>query len=87
MIIYILNEAFQRVGIIDSATSAIFTKRYNDVGDFELYMAADPELISLLTENNYIYRDDDDTIYIIDTINITSDIETGHILLFRAKYS
>lgn len=78
MIIYVLDNNFSRVGILDSVTSAIFTKRYYDTGDFEIYTAADSETVKLLTGYNYIVKSGDDTVYEISNINITTDTEQGN---------
>ena len=37
MDLYITNPKFELVGVIDSYTSLIWTERYNDCGDFEIY--------------------------------------------------
>lgn len=78
MIIYVLDDSYNRVGILDSITSSIFAKRYYDTGDFEIYAAADAETVKLLTGYNYIVKSGDDTIYEISSITITTDSEQGN---------
>lgn len=88
MDIYVLNDNFERVGIIDSYTSLIWTTRYNTPGDFELYIAADADVIKLIRDNTYLVRDKDmnGTIYknvmMIDKANIElkTDVENGDFL-------
>ena len=51
MDIYVLNDNFERVGIIDGYTSIIWTIRYYEPGDFELYLAADNNILNLIQNN------------------------------------
>lgn len=93
MDIYILNDKFERVGIIDDYTSIIWTTRYYTTGDFELYIAADAETIDLIQNNAYLVRDKDmnDNTYknvmVIDKPNIElkTDVENGDYLTVSGK--
>mgnify|MGYP002731915666 FL=1 len=58
MELYILNQTFQRVAVIDQYSSLIWTRRYWDVGDFELYIPADPDLLQYLQIGFYVFRED-----------------------------
>lgn len=88
MDIYVLNEKFERVGIIDSYSSIIWTTRYNTQGDFELYIAADTAMFDLIQNGTYLVRDKDMTgttyknVMMIDKANIelTTDVENGDYL-------
>ena len=65
------------IAVIDSFKSLIWTKRYYQTGDFELYISADKSLLPYLKKDNFITRDDDDSIMIIDGIRIATDAENG----------
>ena len=88
MDIYVLNDKFERVGIIDNYSSNIWTTRYYTAGDFELYIAADQRILSLIQDNTYLVRDKDidgDTyknVMVIDNANIElkTDVENGDYL-------
>lgn len=82
---YILDKQFNTVGIVDRYKSLIWTKRYQDAGDFELYIQATPENILLLREDNYIMRPDDDMVCVIDTIQLTTDEDSGDFLIVTGK--
>lgn len=73
------------VGIIESPTSAIWTRRYQEPGDFELYFPATAEMLSLLVDDFYITRDDAPEIMLIEHIEITTDEENGNYILVSGR--
>lgn len=87
MNIYVLNESFEIVGIIDEYISCIWTTRYFTYGDFELYVSADEELIDLLQTNRYLVRENDideagyHNVMIVQNREITTDVENGDHLI------
>lgn len=78
MDIYVLNSDFEEIGIIDVFQSLIWTTRYYDSGDFELYLPATTTAVELLTSGKYIVRDDISRVMIIQKIEITTDVESGN---------
>lgn len=93
MDIYVLNNKFERVDIIDGYTSVIWTTRYYTTGDFELYLAADEVTLNLIKNNNYLVRDKDvngdelKNVMVIDkpNIKINTDVENGDYLTVTGK--
>lgn len=85
MDIYVLNKNLETIAIIDSYKSLIWTKRYYTYGDFELYMPADEELLNYLKEDYYLIRDDDDSVMIIEKIEITTNIEEGDFFIITGR--
>lgn len=81
----ILNKDLDLIGIVDFCTSLIWTPRYNDVGDFELYVQATAESIKLLQKNNYVSRNDDDMVCIIEKVQTVTDAENGHHLIVTGR--
>lgn len=87
MNIYVLNESFEIVGIIDEYISCIWTTRYFTYGDFEVYVSADEELIDLLQTNRYLVRENDideagyHNVMIVQNREITTDVENGDHLI------
>lgn len=80
--IYILNSSDRDViDTVDKCESVIWTPRYFEPGDFELYVKADEKLLSLLQVDNYVTKSDSDMVGIIERIELRSDPETGdHII-------
>lgn len=87
MNIYVLNESFEIVGIIDEYISCIWTTRYFTYGDFELYVSADEELLDLLQTNRYLVRENNideagyHNVMIVRNREVTTDTENGDHLI------
>lgn len=87
MNIYVLNQSFEIIAIIDEYESVIWTTRYFTYGDFELYLSADNDLMDLLQIGNYLVRDKDvngaiyQNVMIIRNLEITTDAEDGDHLI------
>lgn len=81
MDIYVLNKHYEKIGIIDSCESVIWTRRYCDAGDFELYLPITSEALQILKIDNVLVRaDKPNSLMIIKSIKITTDEESGNYL-------
>ena len=85
MDLYILNQSFEPLAIIDNYVSLIWIKRYYTCGDFELYMSADKNLLEYLKQDYFIIREDDDAIMVIEKIEITTDAENGDFFIISGR--
>ena len=88
MDVYILNSDLQLVGLVDAYKSLIWAKRYNQVGDCELYVPATADNLELCKKGYYIVRSDDDMICQIKKIELDTDAENGNYIIatgFDAK--
>lgn len=77
MELYVLDKNLNEVCVIDAYKSVIWITRYYTFGDFELYIPASEELGAFLQEDYYVTRNDDDTVMVIEKIEIKTDIEDG----------
>lgn len=77
MELYIKNKSLETIGIIDNTSSVIWTKRYNEFGDFEIYVRASKTLLDIVKPTYYVTRFDDDMVGIIEKITLTTDVENG----------
>lgn len=88
MNVYVLDQSFSIVGVVDDFESLIWRPAYYDVGDFELYVNASARVVTLLKKNYYLVRDidvliDSDNkityrnVMIIKNFKLTTDIENG----------
>lgn len=73
----ILDTSFKEIGMLDSYISFIWTDRYAEYGDFQIYLDANQENLELLKENYYLYLKGSDHIMIIEDIQIDTDLEEG----------
>lgn len=72
-------------GIVDQYKSLIWTKRFREPGEFELYMPMSMEMFNLLKPYRLITRKDDDTIMMIERVRITTDEEDGDHLIVSGR--
>lgn len=85
MDLYILNTNFKKIGMIDDYESVIWTTRYFDPGQFEVKMPAGSPNVALLEKDNYIMRYDDNTVMIIERLDIITDVENGNYILASGR--
>ena len=75
------------VGIIDTANSVIWHKKYYDVGDFEVYIQAAPKNVELLQPGNYVLRQNDDEVGIIEKIEFNFSVQNGYMLTASGRFA
>lgn len=85
MNIEILNNSFMPILFVDVYESLIWTERYSSYGDFELYMAVDADLLSIIRPDYYAKLDDTDSVMIIENIEIETDTENGNHLKISGR--
>lgn len=73
----VLNTNLEAVAVLDVYESFIWTDRYYEYGDFELYTMMSSDILSVLKEDYYIRNRDSEHVMIIEDIRIQSDIERG----------
>ena len=83
--IYILNRDLNVIGIIDDYKSLIWTPRYFEPGDFEIYAVATEKTLELLQLDCYVTRPDSDMIGIIETVRIESDPDSGDYVIATGR--
>lgn len=79
------TTSFELIGVIDEAESVLWQKKYNDVGEAEIYIPCTMEYIEMLRIGNYLYRYDDDMFCKIEKTQIETDVEKGDYLISTAK--
>ena len=82
--VYVLDKNLQLAGIVDAYKSLIWAKRYNEIGDCELYLDASMEYIDLLKDGYYLIRSDDDMVCQIRKIEIDTSAINGNFLIVTA---
>ena len=83
--IYILDTDLKAIGIIDDYKSLIWTPRYFEPGDFEIYTNASEKTLELLQLDRYVTRPDSDMVGIIETVRIESDPEVGDHIIAKGR--
>ena len=89
------EQRFVKIGIIDNATSVIWVKRFYDVGEFEIYVKATPELFSLLGTLNgdqyamqdeiFITRDESNVMMYVEKVKLNTNAENGDYITISGR--
>lgn len=80
------DGAFEQKKIIDNATSIIWVTRYNQAGEFELYLPATDELIDLFSHDGVIIsRDDTQRAMYAEKMKLTTSAEDGDYLTISGR--
>jgi hypothetical protein len=85
MELLVLDTNFQLIYILDNFESAIWTERYCDCGDFEIYVKANPSLLDILKNDYYMLVRDSDYIMIIEGRPIKFDSESGSHMIVSGR--
>lgn len=83
--VWLNNTKFERIALIEGFESLIWTERYNEAGDFELYIPASAENLQNFKIGYYITREDTNTVMIIEKIEITTDVEMGNHIIVSGR--
>lgn len=73
----ILNTEFEQVALIDVFESFIWTDRYRETGDFEIYAPVESIPLGYIKKDYYLWSKNSDHAMIIESITIESDVESG----------
>lgn len=85
MIFFILNSNFEKISLIDTYESAIWTDRYLEPGDFELYFVIKDKLPSNIAMGRYLVHKDSEHTMIIEKIQVETDAEDGNKLIVSGR--
>lgn len=78
MDIQVMNDQFETIHIVDSYKSMIWTDRYRQAGDFELYTEVGGETLKYVTKDRYLSIKDSDHTMIVSDLEILSDRDLGN---------
>lgn len=81
----VLDKNYDAIAMIDTFTSAIWTVRYDEAGDFELYTPVRLDYIQAMRIGNYLWSKESDRLMIIETIEIETDSEDGPQLIITGR--
>ena len=84
MRLYILDKNYQIIGLVDESESVLWNKKYNDIGECEIYIPCQETYLALLEIGNYVYRYDDDMFCKIQSVEIQTNVEQGDYIVATA---
>ncbi len=82
--LYVLDDEYQILDLIDGFISLIWNKKYYGVGDFELHCGA--EYAGLLQQGRYLARKDDEETGIIEELNFSMDASAGKKVVVKGRF-
>lgn len=85
MDVYVLDQNFTRVAVVDSYESILWIDRYNKPGEFELYLLAEPKILTYLKEGNYVVQKDSEHVCKIEGIEINTSVESGNHYIIKGR--
>lgn len=85
MDLLILNTKLESDSIIDAYKSLIWTDRYYECGDFEIYTPATISALSQVQKGYYLWSRDSEHTMIIEDIEIQSDAEFGNYIAITGR--
>ncbi len=74
---WILDTDFSSVSVLDTFKSLIWTDRYREYGDFEIFAFPTSQLINDAQDDFYLYNPASEHTMIIEHHEVTTDIEEG----------
>ena len=78
MDLIVLDTNLEPFAVFDTYSSLIWTDRYNECGDFEIYTAMTEDLLTYIKQDYYLRRSDSDHVMIIEKLEIDTDAENGN---------
>jgi hypothetical protein len=82
MELLVLDTELKELEILDSFESLIWTDRYCESGDFEIYHKVDERLFNILQPGHYLWNNETEHVMIIENRKIETDAENGdHIII------
>ena len=78
MDITVLNTNLDAISIVDVYESFIWTDRYYEYGDFELFTSMTDTILSYIKQDYYLQNRESEHVMIIEMIRIGSDSENGN---------
>lgn len=85
MYIYVLDKSLKKIGLIDNYVSLIWTTRYYEAGDFELYVPVEQRFIDLLQIGYYLQIESSEYTMIVESINLKTDVENGNYMTVSGR--
>lgn len=83
----VMNREFERIKQIDDYSSLIWTTRYYECGDFEIVLPVTEEYSQIIVRGNYLIRDDDEQIGIIEDITIDSPEDDADRMIVTGRFA
>lgn len=85
--VVIRDKNRQQIGIVDFFSDIIWSRRWQGCGDFLIKAPATDEYVNFFKRGNYISRNDDDEIGVIEHINFTNNLLEGKMITASGRFA
>ena len=85
MDILVLNTDLDIVHVLDLYNSFIWTDRYHEAGDFELYTQVNEEILANVKQDYYLQRRGSDRVMIVEKLLIETNMEDGDTITITGR--
>ena len=77
MDLMILDTNLEPYAMLDTYNSFIWTDRYNECGDFEIYTKMSKDILDVIKQDYYLTQPNSDRVMIIEKLLISTDLDEG----------
>ena len=74
----LLNTSLDAISVVDDYESAIWTDRYQEHGDFEIYTPVTVDVLNVFKQDYYLLNRDSEHVMIVEKLLIKTDVELGN---------
>jgi hypothetical protein len=85
IILTLLNSSLQSIKVVDDFISLLWVDRYDELGDFELFVDSTIDNLAFFQKDYYLTLEGSDHSMIIESVEIKSDIESGDTLCIKGR--
>lgn len=85
MYVMVLNTNLDAIAVIDTCISFIWTNRYYQYGDFELYVPASDAILENVKQDYYLQMYGSNRLMIVEKILIETDAEDGNTITISGR--
>lgn len=85
MDIMVMNKQFETIHVVDAYKSMIWTDRYREAGEFELYTEVGGETLNYVLKDYYLSIKDSKHTMMVNNIEILSDRDIGNYIKITGR--
>ena len=74
----LLDTSLDAIAVVDDYESLIWTDRYQEYGDFEIYTPVTADILNVIKQDYYLINRDSEHVMIVEKLLIKTDVETGN---------
>ena len=82
----VMNTNFEKLAVVEEYSSFIWTSRYYATGDFEICVDVTSDNIALFQQGNYLMRNDDENVGIVEKVMIQKDEDNREVLIVSGRF-